>query len=94
MNNVIAELRMPVLVKDKAVIECPQCEQYDDLTLIIDSDDYSETASYMRCDAGHTWAEPRFPRRMGAELLARKERDHPETIDWSAVETRTPRRGD
>jgi len=83
--NVIAEITMPVLVKDKAVIECPVCGQDDDLTLIIDSGDFSETPSYMKCDDGHQWAEPRFPRHMGAELFARKLRDHPEMVDWSAV---------
>lgn len=85
MHGKIAELSMPVLLKGKEVIECPVCGQYDDLTLIIDSDDFSETASYMKCDGGHQWAEPRFPRRMGAQLLALKERDHPDTIDWSRV---------
>lgn len=85
MRNKIAEMQMPVLLRGEEVIECPVCGQYDDLTLIIDSDDFSDTASFMRCDDGHQWAEPRFPRRLGAELLALKERDHPEMIDWSAV---------
>lgn len=85
MRNKIAEMEMPVLLKGKEVIECLVCGQYDDLTLIIDSDDFSESPSFMRCDDGHQWAEPRFPRRLGAELLALKERNSPETIDWSAV---------
>ena len=85
MRNKIAEMEMPVLLKGKEVIECLVCGQYDDLTLIIDSDDFSESPSYMKCDDGHQWAEPRFPRRLGAELLALKERNSPETIDWSAV---------
>lgn len=85
MRNKIAEMSMPVLVKGGEVVECPVCGQYDDLTLIIDSDDFSESASFMRCDDGHQWAEPRVPRRIGAELLARKARDYPDTIDWSQV---------
>jgi hypothetical protein len=83
--NVIAELQMPPLVKAGVLVACPVCGQDDDLTLIIDSDDFSESASFMRCDDGHQWAEPRVPRRIGAELLARKARDHPDTIDWSQV---------
>lgn len=85
MRNKVAELQMPPLFKGGVPIACPVCGQDDNLTLIIDSDDFSETPSYMKCDDNHQWAEVAFPRRLGAELLARKERDHPETIDWSAV---------
>lgn len=85
MRNEIAEFRMPPLFKGGVPIVCPVCGQDDDLILIIDSDDFSESASYMRCDDSHTWAESRFPRRMGAELLALAERNHPETIDRSRV---------
>lgn len=85
MRDKIAEMTMPPLFKGGVPIACPVCGQDDDLTLIIDSDDFSETPSYMRCHDAHAWAEPRFPRRMGAELLALVERDRPDTIDWSRV---------
>jgi hypothetical protein len=80
--NVIAELSMVPLFKGGAPVVCPVCGQADGLTLIIDSADFSEAASYMRCDDGHQWAEPRVPRRIGAELLARRAREAPETIVW------------
>lgn len=85
MRNAIAELGMPALSRAGVSIVCPVCGQDDDLTLIVDSDDFSESASFMRCDDAHVWSEPRFPRRMGAELLALIERDRPESIDRSAV---------
>nr|WSY53810.1 hypothetical protein OG999_29325 [Streptomyces sp. NBC_00886] len=83
--NVIAELRMPPMYRGDRQVACPVCGQCDDLTLIIDGVDASETPAFMRCDDGHQWAEPAVPRRIGAELLARKERSHPDMIDWSAV---------
>ncbi len=83
--NVIAEMPMPVLLKGKEVIECPVCGQYDDLILVVDSQDFSESASLMKCDDGHQWAEPRVPRRLGAELLQRIQSTRPESIDWTEV---------
>lgn len=85
--NVIAEMQMPPLFKGGVLIVCPVCGQDEDLTLIIDSKDFSEGASFMRCDDGHRWAEPRVPRRIGAELVALRERTAPELIDWSEVRT-------
>ncbi|MEV8036734.1 hypothetical protein [Streptomyces sp. NPDC086182] len=85
MTNVIAELQMPPLFRGDVPIVCPVCGQDDDLTLIIDSDDFSESASYMKCADSHQWAEPRMPRRIGAELFARREREAPEMIDWSGA---------
>lgn len=83
--NVIAEMQMPPLSRGGVPIVCPVCGQHDDLTLVIDSQDFSESASLMRCDGGHQWAEPLLPRRLGAELLASKVRNNPGMIDWSAV---------
>ncbi|KND40086.1 hypothetical protein [Streptomyces stelliscabiei] len=85
MRNKIAEAEMPVLTKGGVVIACPVCGQDDGLTLIIDSDDFTETPSFMKCDDSHQWAEPRFPRRMGAEFLALVEKTRPESLDWSAI---------
>lgn len=85
MRNKIAEAEMPVLVKGGEIIECPVCGQTDGLTLVIDSDDFTESPSFMKCDDSHQWAEPRFPRRMGAEFLALVEKTRPESIDWSEV---------
>lgn len=79
---------MPPLFKGGVPIVCPVCGQSDELILVIDSQDFSEGASLMKCDDAHQWAEPRFPRRMGAELLARIQRTRPESIDWS--EARRP----
>lgn len=85
MRNKVVEAEMPVLLKGEEVIACPVCGQDDGLTLVIDSDDYSETPSFMKCDDSHQWAEPRFPRRMAAEFLDLVERRRPESIDWSEV---------
>ncbi|WP_019072399.1 hypothetical protein [Streptomyces hokutonensis] len=84
--NVIAELRVPPLYRGDRQAACPVCGQFDELTLIIDSEDASETPAFMRCDDGHQWAEPAVPRRIGAGLFALRLRDHPELIDWSAVQ--------
>ncbi|KUN03957.1 hypothetical protein AQI95_21190 [Streptomyces yokosukanensis] len=84
--NVIAELQVPPLFKDGQAIACPVCGQDDDLTLIIDSQDFSETAALLRCDDAHQWAEPRVPRRIGAELLAIRARERPDLIDWSEAQ--------
>lgn len=51
------------------LLACPVCAAADDLVVAVDGSDRSETASYMTCPDGHRWAEPRFPRRLGAELL-------------------------
>lgn len=83
--NVIAEMPMPPLVKAGQVISCPVCGQYDDLILVVDSQDFSESASLMKCDDGHQWAEPRVPRRLGAELLQQIQSTRPESIDWTEV---------
>lgn len=91
--NVIAEMVMPPLSRSGVPIVCPVCGQHDDLTLVIDSQDYSEAASFMRCDDGHQWAEPRVPRRLGAELLASKARNNPGAIrtpDGSPFAPATP----
>ncbi|MFF4836573.1 hypothetical protein [Streptomyces sp. NPDC001315] len=85
MRNKIAEAEMPVLRYGDEVIACPVCGQFDSLILIIDSDDRTETPSFMKCDDGHQWAEPRFPRRIGAGFLALVEEARPESIDWSEV---------
>jgi hypothetical protein len=85
VRNKIAEAEMPVLVKGDEVIACPVCGQEDGLIVVIDSDDFTETPSFMKCDDGHQWAEPRFPRRLGAEFLALVEKTRPESIDWSEV---------
>jgi hypothetical protein len=85
MRNKIAEAEMPVLAKGGEIIACPVCGQYDRLILVIDSDDFTETPSFMKCDDEHQWAEPRFPRRMGAEYLALVAETRPEALDWSAI---------
>lgn len=86
MLNVIAEMAMPAMEHGGVPVACPVCGQDEELILIIDGGDFSETPSFMRCDDGHQWAEPAIPRRLGAELLAGKAEDSPETFDWSAVE--------
>ncbi|MDX3578655.1 hypothetical protein [Streptomyces sp. FL07-04A] len=65
-----ADYPLPCRVyKGLDVIACPVCGAADDLVVSIDGDDASETASYMRCPDEHRWAEPRFSRRFGVELL-------------------------
>ncbi|MDV9168744.1 hypothetical protein R6V09_01120 [Streptomyces sp. W16] len=89
------EMQVPVLVKDKQVVECPVCGQFDDLTLVMHSDDFSEDPSTMFCDDRHEWLEPRVPRRLGAELLAAKVRNSPETVvraDGEPLSEGLPRR--
>ncbi|MER7927042.1 hypothetical protein ABTY96_28450 [Streptomyces sp. NPDC096057] len=88
-------MQVPVLVKDKVVVECPVCGQFDDLTLVMDSDDFSEEPSTMFCDDRHEWVEPRVPRRLGAEVFAAKLRNSPETVvqqDGSPLSAVPPRR--
>ncbi|MHC3471214.1 hypothetical protein ACYF6T_21305 [Streptomyces sp. 7R007] len=80
--NVIAELVMPPLYKGGVPIVCPVCAQHEDLTLVIDTQDFSDAPSVLKCDDMHQWSEPRVPRRIGAELAAIKERDQPEMIRW------------
>lgn len=71
-QGMTAEYPLPCRVmKGLDIITCPVCRAADDLVLSIDGDDRSETASYMRCPDGHLWAESRFPRRLGVELLER-----------------------
>ncbi|WP_406462310.1 hypothetical protein OH768_44165 [Streptomyces sp. NBC_01622] len=89
------EMQVPVLVKDKQVVECPVCGQFDDLTLVMHSDDFSEDPSTMLCDDRHEWLEPRVPRRLGAELIAAKLRNSPEMVvgeDGEPVSVELPRR--
>lgn len=91
MTNVIAELQVPPLLYGDEVIRCPVCKQDDDLTLVIVSGDFSEDPSEMHCDDMHQWSEPRVPRRIGAGVYEIRERDAPETIDWSEAEPARPR---
>ncbi|MER6557224.1 hypothetical protein ABT300_05565 [Streptomyces sp. NPDC001027] len=71
-EGLTADYPLPCRVlKGLDLIACPQCEAADDLVVAIDGNDRSETASYMTCPEGHRWAEPRFPRRLGVELLER-----------------------
>lgn len=50
-------------------IACPVCGSIEPLTIGMDLDDRGDDPSYLTCPDGHTWAEPLFPRWMGAELL-------------------------
>ncbi|MGQ4402539.1 hypothetical protein ACN6K4_003321 [Streptomyces hayashii] len=69
-HGLSAEYPLPCRVlKGLDLIACPQCDAADDLVVSIDGNDRSETASFMTCPTGHRWAEPRFPRRLGVELL-------------------------
>lgn len=52
------------------LIACPTCGAADRLLLGMDLDDQTDDPSYMSCGSGHSWAEPRMPRRLGALLLA------------------------
>lgn len=70
-HGTIAEVELPVPVfKGGEPIGCPVCGSVFPLRLTIDTSDTSDSASYMRCEDQHQWAEPRFPRRMGAEFFA------------------------
>lgn len=51
-------------------IACPVCGSQERLLLGLDLDDHSDAPSYMGCHGGHSWAEERMPRRLGALLLA------------------------
>lgn len=86
MGAVIAELTVPLLHKSGDVIACPVCGQDEDLTVIVDTGDSSETPAFMRCADSHQWAEPRVTRRFAAEVYATIERNHPEVIDRSEVD--------
>ncbi|MFF4836574.1 hypothetical protein [Streptomyces sp. NPDC001315] len=59
-----------VLGIDGQLIACPTCGAGEALALGMDLDDHTDAPSYMSCQAGHSWAEERLPRRLGAELLA------------------------
>lgn len=59
-----------VLGTDEQLIACPTCGADEALALGMDLDDHTDAPSYMSCRAGHSWAEERLPRRLGAELLA------------------------
>jgi hypothetical protein len=52
------------------LIAWPACGAADDLVVTVDGGDVSETVSFMSCPGGHHWAEPRFPRRLGVDLLS------------------------
>lgn len=86
MGAVIAEITLPLIHKSGDVVGCPVCGQDEELTLIVDTGDFSETAAYMRCDDAHQWAEPRVTRRFAAEAYALIELNHPEVIDRSEVD--------
>ncbi|MDX2708085.1 hypothetical protein PV350_35360 [Streptomyces sp. PA03-6a] len=62
---------------DGTVIGCPECGETFPLVLGIDSGDASDAPSYLTCPAGHTWAEPRCPRRLGGAILDALFRDNP-----------------
>jgi hypothetical protein len=79
--GVIADITMPPMLKSGIVIECPRCGQDDELRLTADTDDTSETAAYVKCDAGHQWAEVRVTRRFAAEVYDMLERNHPECFE-------------
>ncbi|WP_327319274.1 hypothetical protein [Streptomyces sp. NBC_01235] len=69
-EGLTAEYPLPCRVhKGLDLIACPVCQAADDLVVSIDGNDRSETASFMTCPDGHRWAEPRFPRRLGVEIL-------------------------
>jgi hypothetical protein len=80
--GVIADITMPPMFKAGIVIECPVCGQDDELRLTADTSDTSETAAFVKCDAGHQWAEPRVTRRFAAEVCAMLVKNHPEVISW------------
>lgn len=52
------------------LLACPACGAADRLLLGMDLDDQTDAPSYMSCRNGHSWAEARLPRRLGALLLA------------------------
>lgn len=69
-RGLTADYPLPCRVfKGGDLIVCPECGTADGLVVSIDGNDRSETASFMRCPDGHLWAEPRFSRRLGVELL-------------------------
>lgn len=48
---------------------CPTCGSVEGNTVALDLEDFSPEPSYMRCPEGHLWAEPAFPRMLGAGML-------------------------
>lgn len=48
---------------------CPECGAVERLTAALDLEDWSADPTYMSCPAGHLWAEERFPRWIGADIL-------------------------
>lgn len=48
---------------------CPTCSATSGITVALDLEDTSAEPSYMRCPDGHYWAEPCFPRLVGAGML-------------------------
>lgn len=48
---------------------CPECGSVAPLTVALDLEDWSAEPTYMTCPAGHLWAEERFPRWIGADIL-------------------------
>ncbi|MFD8739410.1 hypothetical protein ACFV06_31490 [Streptomyces sp. NPDC059618] len=85
MASMTAELQVPPLLSGGQVIACPVCGQGDNLTLVIVPGDFSEDPSDLFCDDMHRWSEPRVPRRIGAGVYEIREREAPETIDWSGA---------
>ncbi|MFG2473547.1 hypothetical protein [Streptomyces fagopyri] len=84
--TVVANLTLPRMAMAAGVVACPQCAQNDGLVVTVDVEDRSETPAFMRCDAGHQWADVQITRGLAGEIYDLMREKYPETIRLSSLD--------
>ncbi|WP_405580681.1 hypothetical protein [Streptomyces sp. NBC_01092] len=84
--TVVARMILPRLDMAAGVVACPECAQDDALVVTVDVEDTSETPAFMRCDAGHQWADQQVTRGFAVEVFELMKREFPDLIRLSAMD--------
>ncbi|MFE5139260.1 hypothetical protein ACFRDV_16555 [Streptomyces fagopyri] len=78
--TVVASLTLPRMDMEAGVVACADCGQDEGLVVTVDVEDRSETPAFMRCDAGHQWADVQMTRGFAGEIYDLMREKYPETI--------------
>lgn len=88
--TVFAELILPSLDVGDEPLECPTCGQRDGLVVTVDVEDRSETPAFLRCDAGHQWADPLMTRGLAGEIYDLMKAKHADRFSLTDIDTGRP----
>jgi uncharacterized protein YbaR (Trm112 family) len=84
--TVVANLILPRMDMAVGVVACPECRQDDGLLVSVDVEDTSETPAFMRCDAGHQWADVQMTRGLAVEIFELMRDKYPEHLRLSNID--------